>query len=114
MHRSDSAEVASAAELLGPLGQRGVALGPLTTYRVGGAAALYVEAASLGDLEAVRQARRHTGLPVLVVGKGSNLLVADAGFPGIVVVLGAAFDTVSIDGTLVHAGGATFLPVVAR
>jgi UDP-N-acetylmuramate dehydrogenase len=57
---------------------------------------------------------RASGLPTLVVGKGSNLLVADAGFPGVAVVLGEAFAAVDVDGTSVRAGGAAALPVVAR
>jgi len=51
---------------------------------------------------------------VLVIGLGSNLLVADDGFDGLVVVLGNGFADVAIDGTTVRAGGRTKLPVVAR
>jgi UDP-N-acetylmuramate dehydrogenase len=89
-------------------------LGPLTTYRVGGAAARYLLAESLDDLVAVADAARAGGLPVLVVGRGSNLLVADAGFPGIAVQLGAAFEDVTVDGCRVEAGGSARLPQVAR
>jgi UDP-N-acetylmuramate dehydrogenase len=103
-----------AAAMLGELARRDLPLGPLTTYRVGGAAALSVEASSIGDLRRVAGATAATGLPTLVVGKGSNLLVADAGFPGIAVLLGPAFAGVDVDGTVVVAGGAASLPVVAR
>jgi UDP-N-acetylmuramate dehydrogenase len=89
-------------------------LGPRTTYRVGGPAALLLDAAGPDDLAAARDAVVATGIPVLVVGKGSNLLVADRGFPGLAVVLGDAFATVEVDGTLVTTGGAAALPVVAR
>jgi UDP-N-acetylmuramate dehydrogenase len=51
---------------------------------------------------------------VLVVGRGSNLLVADAGFPGIAVALGEPYAAITLDGTTVRAGGATALPVLAR
>ena len=68
--------------MLGDRGRRDVPIGPLTTYRVGGRAALFVEATSTGDLQAVGRAVAASGLPVLVVGRGSNLLVADGGFPG--------------------------------
>jgi UDP-N-acetylmuramate dehydrogenase len=103
-----------AAAMLGDLARRDLPLGPLTTYRVGGAAALGVEASSIGDLRRVAEATAATGLPTLVVGKGSNLLVADAGFPGVAVVLGPGFAGVDVDGTIVVAGGAASLPVVAR
>ena len=106
--------VERAAALLGERARRDVALGPFTTYKVGGPAALLVEAASIDDLAAVAAAVAETGLAVLVVGKGSNLLVAEAGFGGIAVVLGDGFATVDIAGTRVRAGGAAALPVVAR
>ena len=106
--------VAEAARLLDGLAQRDVPLGPLTTYRVGGPAAVFVEASSVDDLRRVAGAVAATGLPTLVVGKGSNLLVADAGFPGVAVVLGPAFAEIAIDGTRVEAGGAAALPVAAR
>jgi hypothetical protein len=106
--------VIEAARLLGGLARRGEPLGPLTTYRVGGPAALFVEASSVDDLWRVADAVAATGLPTLVVGKGSNLLVADAGFPGVAVTLGAAFTEIAVDGARVEAGGAVALPVAAR
>ena len=106
--------VVEAAHLLGGLAKRDVPLGPLTTYRVGGPAALFVEASSVDDLWRVAEAVVATGLPVLVVGRGSNLLVADAGFPGVAVMLGPSFTEIGVDGTRVQAGGAAALPVVAR
>lgn len=106
--------LAAAARLLGDLARRDVPLGPLTTYRVGGAAALFVEAGSADDLAAVADTVAATGVPTLVVGKGSNLLVADAGFPGLAIVLGEGFAAVDVAGTTVRAGGAAALPVVAR
>jgi UDP-N-acetylmuramate dehydrogenase len=106
--------VEEAARLLGDRARRDVPLGPLTTYRVGGPAALLVQAESDDDLRGVAEAVAATGVDVLVVGKGSNLLVADAGFDGLAVVLGDAFAEVEIAGTTVRAGGATPLPVLAR
>jgi len=101
-------------EALGDRARRDVPLGPLTTYRVGGPAAALVEVGSLEGLEAVSDAVQATGVEVLVIGKGSNLLVADAGFAGLAVVLGEGLASVSVDGTRVTAGGATALPVVGR
>jgi UDP-N-acetylmuramate dehydrogenase len=103
-----------AAAALGDLARRDVPLGPLTTYRVGGSAAVFVEASSDDDLDRVAAAVAASGLPVLVVGRGSNLLVADNGFPGIAVVLGEPYATITIEGATVRAGGATALPVLAR
>ncbi|HEX2274424.1 MAG TPA: UDP-N-acetylmuramate dehydrogenase [Acidimicrobiales bacterium] len=104
----------AAAVLLGHRARRDVPLGPLTTYRVGGPAALFLEAGDEEDLALARRAVTETGIPVLVVGRGSNLLVADRGFPGLAVVLGEGFARIEIDGTAVTAGAAVSLPVLAR
>jgi UDP-N-acetylmuramate dehydrogenase len=109
-----SAAVEAAAAELGDRARRDVPLAPFTTYRVGGPAALFVEVRSDDDLAAVAEAVRRSGVDTLVVGKGSNLLVADAGFDGLALALGEAFATVDVDGTTVRAGGATPLPVLAR
>jgi len=106
--------VDEAAALLGAAARRDVPLGPYCTYRVGGPAALLVEVTDDDVLAAVGAAVARTGLPVLVVGNGSNLLVADAGFPGIALHLGDRWAEVHVDGTTVRAGGAALLPVVAR
>ena len=103
-----------AAEVLGARATRDESLAPHSTYRVGGAAALSLVVDDIDDLRLLARAVQESGLDVLVVGNGSNLLVADAGFPGIAVRLGEPYGDVTIDGTLVHAGGAALLPVVAR
>lgn len=107
-------QVARAQELLGPKAATEVSLAPLSTYRVGGSAALLVTADNPADLELCGSAVAETGIRVLVVGNGSNLLVADAGFDGLAVRLGDRFRSVSVEGTTVRAGGAALLPVVAR
>ncbi|MEA3055015.1 MAG: UDP-N-acetylmuramate dehydrogenase, partial [Actinomycetota bacterium] len=102
--------------------ERDVPLGPLTTYRVGGPARWFARVESVDDLREVSELVRARSLPTLVVGKGSNLLVADAGFGGVAVVLGDAFAEVVMEGeggtegatAIVRAGGATPLPVLAR
>ena len=64
--------------------QEQVPLAPLTTFQVGGPARYFVEARELAEVrEGVRFARDR-GLPLFVLGGGSNLVVADAGFPGLV------------------------------
>ena len=90
------------------------ALGPLTTYRVGGAADLFVTCTTEDELDDVARVVAQSGVDVLVIGNGSNLLVADAGFRGLAIVLGRAFDFVVLLGNELRAGGATRLPVAAR
>ncbi|MDQ4064449.1 MAG: UDP-N-acetylenolpyruvoylglucosamine reductase, partial [Actinomycetota bacterium] len=73
---------------------REVALTPLTTYRLGGPAAVLFEPASVADLELLARAIATRGAqapPVLVLGRGSNVVVADEGWPGVVVRMGPGF-----------------------
>ena len=124
------------ARRLGGRATPGKPLGPLTTYGVGGPAALFVEVERPADLEVFRSAVREVvgeeggrdrGLAIFVIGRGSNLLVADCGFDGVVVHLGAGFARLEMprrgdpaseagpEGTaVVRAGGALALPVLAR
>ena len=102
------------ARALGDLARRDVPIGPLTTYRVGGRAALFVEPAGEGELDVLVSATRGLEVPVLVLGKGSNLLVADAGWPGLCVHAGDALGAVCFEGTRVRAGAGAAYPVLAR
>lgn len=93
---------------------RDVPLGPLTTYKSGGPARLFAE---IPDRETLRQlvgSGVTASYPVLIVGRGSNLVVADSGFDGLVLHLGKGFTTIEVDGALVSAGGMTPLPLLAR
>jgi UDP-N-acetylmuramate dehydrogenase len=107
-------ELDAVATALGSMVHHDVPLADRTTYRVGGSAALLVSPTGIDDLVVVASALGSTSVPVLVVGRGSNLLVADAGFGGLVVVLDEGFDDIVIDGTVVHVGAGASLPVVAR
>ena len=89
-------------------------IGPMTTYRAGGRAARFVRPVDRSELEAVAAGVASAGIPVLVVGRGSNLLVADAGFGGLALQLGQAFEKVRAEGTTVVAGAGVSLPVLAR
>ncbi len=120
-------ELRALAEALGDRATLMRPLGPLTTYGVGGPAALFVEVEDAGDLDRVRKALRRLGgdVDVFVIGRGSNLLVADAGFDGMVLRLGSRFADLSLPGAgggageadgsaVVRAGAALSLPVLAR
>jgi UDP-N-acetylmuramate dehydrogenase len=99
---------------LGPEVEHDHPLGALTTYRVGGTAALFLEVPDEPSLVEVARCTSTSDVPVLVLGRGSNLLVADSGFEGLVLALGPGFDTLEVDGHLVRAGAALSLPVLAR
>ena len=89
-------------------------LGPDTTYRVGGAARIGVTLSVDADLIAMAEVVTAHRADLLVVGKGSNMLVADAGFDGVAIWMGAGYDWVKIDGLQLRAGAAAGLPVLAR
>src|SRR5439155_2097755 len=89
-------------------------LAPLTTFRIGGPAALSLEPESMRDLAAASRAGRESGVPFVVLGKGSNVLVADDGFPGLVLRLGRGFRWAARDGERLTAGGAMPLPALAN
>ena len=85
--------------------QRNVPLAPLTWYKLGGPAAYLARPRSADELADVLRRCGEHGLPFRVLGKGCNLLVADAGVPGVVIRLDAdAFSTVAVDGATVTAG----------
>jgi UDP-N-acetylmuramate dehydrogenase len=95
------------------LAQREAPLQQFTTYKFGGPAAVLVEADRIEHLEMVATALGSDPLPVLIIGRGSNLVVADSGFPGLVLHLGPNFAAIEV-GEVVTAGGALSLPQVAR
>lgn len=104
---------------LRPLGgEPNAPLGARTTYRVGGNAAWYIEVGSEERLVALSQliGGDDRDLPILLLGRGSNLLVADRGFDGLVVRLTDELAQIEIDSqaATVRAGGGADIPVVAR
>ncbi|MBI1925148.1 FAD-binding protein, partial [Candidatus Poribacteria bacterium] len=72
-----------------------------TYFGIGGAAAAYFEVGTIGELTAVAQLKGRWNVPVFILGRGSNLLVSDAGYSGIVVRLISEFDQLEFDGNRV-------------
>jgi UDP-N-acetylmuramate dehydrogenase len=78
-----------------------VSLAPYTTFGIGGPARWFVEAGDEASvLEAVRFARENN-VPLFVLGGGSNLLVSDAGYPGLVLRMGLR--GITQEGNVFHA-----------
>lgn len=95
--------------------RQAVPLGPMTTYRFGGDAAWFAEPADESELSEVVAAAHDLGLPIVMLGRGSNVVVSDEGVQGVVVRLAGRFASVAIDPDgVVDAGGATPLAKVAR
>jgi UDP-N-acetylmuramate dehydrogenase len=94
--------------------RRDVPLGPMTTYKAGGPAALFAEPGTTDELTALIDSGVTARHPLLVLGRGSNLVVADTGFDGLVIKLAGEFSEAIVTGTKVAAGGAMPLPRLAR
>lgn len=90
-----------------------VPLGPFTTYKSGGPARLFAEVGDMDALEELISSGVTADRPVLILGRGSNLVVADSGFEGLVLRLGKGFGRIEI-GDDVQAGGMVPLPRLAR
>ena len=130
-----AAELQLATELFGKRAHTDVSLAQFTTYRVGGNAALHVHVESIDDLEAISAVLAQVDLPLLVIGRGSNMLIADTGFQGLAITFGSFLEYIDLpdrtndggnqsgggsqDGGLVVEpialfGGSVPLPVAAR
>ncbi len=95
---------------------RDASVAELTTYRVGGPAAVLVRIGDEAALRTLASVLTCSKPPILLIGRGSNLLVAEAGFHGVAVVLEDDFAMTDVDSetNYVRAGGAVPLPMLAR
>ena len=91
-----------------------VTLAPYTTMRTGGPAALFAEPRNAQQLAHVHQWAQEKGLPLLILGNGSNLLIADSGFDGLVIHLGRALSEVSVFANTLTAQAGASLAAAAR
>ena len=74
-----------------------------TSYGIGGPARAYIVPADLEDLAAILRFAQENNISTFFAGSGSNLLVADEGFDGIVISLGKSFTRLSIEGNRIEA-----------
>jgi UDP-N-acetylmuramate dehydrogenase len=85
--------------------EEGVALSRFTTIGTGGPAKAFARPETLAELEEALAWARERGLAIATVGLGSNLLVADDGFDGLVLKLGGELAAAEVDGERLVAGG---------
>jgi UDP-N-acetylmuramate dehydrogenase len=82
-----------------------------TTFKIGGPADAFVDARNISEVMSVLRVARDAGVPLFVLGWGSNVLVRDRGVRGIVLRLSGEFSSVEfLDGGLVRAGAAVRAP----
>jgi UDP-N-acetylenolpyruvoylglucosamine reductase len=93
--------------------ERDYQLSRLTTVRAGGPADYFARASSVDEVVALLDWADGEGLQVGVVGSGSNLLVSDEGFPGLVLKLDGQLTEISREGSKVRCGGGARLPSAA-
>ena len=85
--------------------EEGVAVGRFTTFGAGGPARAFARPESVAELEQALAWARERDLPVATIGLGSNLLVADEGFDGLVLKLAGELAEARVEGDRLIAGG---------
>ena len=115
-------EIEHAFDLFSAKAKRNVDLAQFTTYKVGGTAALHMMVSSIDDLYLVSAVLAEVELPILVIGRGSNLLISDTGFKGLAITMNGLADYVDLPNRdeepgvepIALFGGSVALPVAAR
>ena len=108
---ADRRAISDLAHDLGDLAVADHPLAYLTTYRLGGPASLFSRPKNVDELLRIAQAVAGSSVPVLVLGRGSNLLIADAGFDGLVVSVAELGDQFTVDDDRVTCSAGMQLPV---
>ena len=85
-----------------------------TTFRIGGPADYFVMPETIEELAALVRLCKEENVPYFILGNGSNLLVGDKGFRGVVIQLYKNFDGIQIEGTKVTAKAGAMLIRVAK
>jgi UDP-N-acetylmuramate dehydrogenase len=92
----------------------GTPLAQYCTYRIGGPAHFLVEPAVPADVAGALRFAAERGLPWLALGLGSNVLISDRGFAGVVIRLGRGLDEVAVSGGTWQVGAGLPTPLLAK
>jgi len=85
-----------------------------TTFRIGGAADCFVQLEGEEQLKKVRKYLNAAGVPFFVLGNGSNLLVDDQGYRGVILQIGQKMSRISVEGRCIVAQAGASMAQVAR
>lgn len=85
-----------------------------TTFQAGGPAKYFVTPADAQALKQVMLLCRQENVPYFILGKGSNLLVSDSGYDGVVIDLTRHFDQITVEGQEITAQAGVSMPVLSR
>ncbi|MBE6031769.1 MAG: UDP-N-acetylmuramate dehydrogenase [Firmicutes bacterium] len=99
-----------------PEGQvlQNVSMAEYTSFRAGGSAAVLVIPQTVEDLREALAVTWGSDHPCFIMGNGSNVLVKDGGYPGVIIHIGSAFGEITVDGEYIHAGSGALLSQIAR
>ena len=85
-----------------------------TTFRTGGNADVFVTPSSVDEIGAVLEYVNKNNIPYYIIGNGSNLLVKDRGFRGVIIQLYKNFSKIETDGCIIRAQAGALLSAVAK
>lgn len=94
--------------------QEDVPMSKHTSFRAGGCADLMAEPQTVEELKKVLSVLSEDGCPHMVLGNGSNILVRDSGYRGVMVKIGSAFDSITVENDRVECGAGALMSSVAR
>lgn len=114
VEQKQDSQISIAKSILGDKAQLDYPISQLTTYRVGGKASLFLEVNTIQDLTLVHEAVLVSDIEVLIVGKGSNMLISDDGFDGLALFMGEGFSSFELNGNCIKAGASLTMPILAR
>lgn len=94
--------------------QENVSMADYTSFRAGGNARMMISPQSIEELKQVLHVLTEEDCPHMVLGNGSNVLVKDSGYDGVIVKIGSAFNSVKQDGEKLICGSGALMSVVAK
>ncbi len=91
-----------------------IKMADLTSFKIGGPCDVFIEPDGEDELASIIKLCKNEGVPFLLIGAGSNLLVSDKGVDGVVCRLGASFDYAQVNGNKITAGASISLAKLSK
>ena len=85
-----------------------------TTFKIGGPADIFVDAESPSEVLTAVKIAKETGLPRMIIGNGSNLLVSDKGIEGVVICIGSRMNKITVKENIIEAYAGALLSSVSN
>ena len=84
-----------------------------TTFRIGGPAEIFVMPKTIEEVKKALEICRQEAIPYFVLGNGSNLLVSDRGYRGVIIQMDRNMEEITVEGTEIHAAAGALLSSIA-